>query len=259
MRTTTATLSVLLILLAAFSGDAMAQSGGMFGPRVTGGTLQPGRSSQFNNGLQTAPGGSFTGAGRPNGPAMFATPWRQAYPSPPSYSTPVYALFPNGQTAIVVPGGEMLAPGAAASANGTLPTAAQPPATAQPPIAVQAPAAGAPAEGATPAGGESAAVAPPPPAVQLTTASTASAGEADGYLPGVSARLTHIARGRGIAAPAGIRVSLVNGTAVLRGEVATPHDRSLLANLAGLEPGIGRISNELTVASQGPPPGAAAP
>jgi hypothetical protein len=235
MRTITAALTVLLILLAAFSGDAMAQSGGMFGPRVqgAGGTLQPGRSSQFNNGLQTAPGGSFTGVGRPSGPGMFATPGWQAYPSLTIYSVP-------------------------APANGSLPTTVQPPAPAQPPAAGQGPAAGAPAEGATPANGEPADAAPSPPALQLATASAATAAEADGYLPGLSARLTHLARDRGIVAPSGIRVSLVNGTAILRGEVGTPHDRALIVSLAGLQPGIGRISNELTVAPQGLPTGAAA-
>jgi hypothetical protein len=256
MRTITATSTVVLILLSAFSGEALAQSGGMFGPRVTGGSLQPGRSSQFNNGLQTAPSGTFVGAGRASGPNMFATPWRQANPWPTLYSAPVYTILPNGQTAIVVPG-EMSPPGAPTPATVTLPTTAQAEAAAQPQAVGQGPAAAAPAEGAMPASGESTYVAPLPRAAQLVSAPMVTAGEGYGYLPGVSARLTHIARDHGIAAPSGIRVSLVNGTAILRGEVGTPHDRSLIANLAGLEPGIWQISNQLTVASQAPPAGAA--
>ena len=48
-----------------------------------------------------------------------------------------------------------------------------------------------------------------------------------------------------------IRVSVVNGTAILRGVVGSPHERTLIANMARLEPGIERISNQLTVASEG--------
>ena len=65
-----------------YSRDALAQSGGMFGPRVLGNTVRPG-VSQFDGGLQLAPSGAFVGAGRPNGANMFARPWRACSGSAP--------------------------------------------------------------------------------------------------------------------------------------------------------------------------------
>jgi osmotically-inducible protein OsmY len=64
----------------------------------------------------------------------------------------------------------------------------------------------------------------------------------------LSARLTRIARTRGITTPGGITVSVGNGTAVLRGVVSTPDARVLLAKVARLEPRIGQIDNQLSVA-----------
>lgn len=47
-----------------------------------------------------------------------------------------------------------------------------------------------------------------------------------------------------------IQVSLVDGTAILRGVVATPHDRELAAQWILLEPGVRAVRNELTVAGK---------
>ena len=52
-----------------------------------------------------------------------------------------------------------------------------------------------------------------------------------------------------------VQVHLENGTATLRGVVATDHDRALAERLTRLEAGIWRVKNELTVA----PPAAAEP
>ena len=53
-----------------------------------------------------------------------------------------------------------------------------------------------------------------------------------------------------------MEVSIENGTATLRGVVATVDDRRLAERLARLEPGIRRIDNQLTVAGPGQsPPG----
>ena len=41
-------------------------------------------------------------------------------------------------------------------------------------------------------------------------------------------------------------------SAILRGEVATEHDRVLAAELLRLEPGVGQVQNQLTVSSQAP-------
>jgi osmotically-inducible protein OsmY len=43
-----------------------------------------------------------------------------------------------------------------------------------------------------------------------------------------------------------IEVTLQGRTAVLRGGVATPHNRDLAARLALLEPGVDQVQNELT-------------
>jgi osmotically-inducible protein OsmY len=47
-----------------------------------------------------------------------------------------------------------------------------------------------------------------------------------------------------------IQVSFVDGTAVLRGVVATPHDRELAEQWMLLEPGVRAVRNELTVAGK---------
>jgi len=52
-----------------------------------------------------------------------------------------------------------------------------------------------------------------------------------------------------ITASSTIRVTVQNETAILRGEVATPHDRELAENLARFEPGIWDVKNELVVRS----------
>jgi len=45
-----------------------------------------------------------------------------------------------------------------------------------------------------------------------------------------------------------MEVTIEEGTAVLRGQVATEHDRMLAGRLAMLEPGIRQVRNELTIA-----------
>lgn len=59
--------------------------------------------------------------------------------------------------------------------------------------------------------------------------------------------------GRSMRLPAGapLAVSVQGGTAVLRGSVATSHDRALAEQLVLLEPGIVRVANELQVAPNG--------
>ena len=51
-------------------------------------------------------------------------------------------------------------------------------------------------------------------------------------------------------------VAVQDGTAILRGTVATEHDRVLIEQLARLEPGIWRVQNELLVAESAAPPAA---
>jgi hypothetical protein len=73
----------------------------------------------------------------------------------------------------------------------------------------------------------------------------------------MSAQLT---RAPGLTALTPIGVQMQGRTAILRGKVATFHDRDLAEQLALLEPGISQIQNELQVGSaQGPMPAAKAP
>ena len=65
----------------------------------------------------------------------------------------------------------------------------------------------------------------------------------------LSARLSRAFRGR----LAGLEVQMDGRTAVLRGEVATPHDRVLAEQLALLEAGISEVRNELVVRQSGAP------
>jgi hypothetical protein len=70
----------------------------------------------------------------------------------------------------------------------------------------------------------------------------------------LASRLADPAR---IATRSPIEVSMTGRTAILRGAVATEHDRVIAGLLARLEPGIDRVDNQLTVAaaeSTGPPP-----
>jgi hypothetical protein len=281
IRTLMATLTGTTAVLLALSADLRAQSYGMFGPRVMGNTLQP-PASQFGGGLQFTPYGALVGPGRanranlPNGGNMFATPWRRPYEPPMTfvpapYTPSAYAVLPTGQLPAGVPAEVPIAP----NAPQTVPTEIVPAVPAEselPPPTEAMPAAGATPEGQFPAGnvpmgqpgatgvqvqptmaptgGAATSMAPPQrPAFQFVTAPGAATSESYGYLPTVSAHLTQIARDHGIAVPSGIQVYMSNGTAILRGSVISPHEQQLVANLAGLEPGIWRVASELTVAS----------
>jgi hypothetical protein len=54
--------------------------------------------------------------------------------------------------------------------------------------------------------------------------------------------------------PSPVRVQLEGQTAILRGTVASEHQRELAAELAMLEPRVWQVRNELQVASEGAPP-----
>lgn len=243
------TLALSLLVLVALSANALGQTGGMFGPRVLGAPLQPG-VSQFGGGLQISPNGTFVGTGRTNGANQFATPWRRST-APLPYISTGYAVLPNGQLTAITPDGNL-----AAVAAVPAPTPLQPAVpietTVPPEVSVVGPPAPAlsPAVSPNPVGGATADTPAPQPARQLVTGATTAQSELNGYLPRVSERLTRIARSHGIRVASPIRVSVVNGTAILRGVVGSPHGSALIANLAGLEPGVERVSNQLTVASE---------
>ena len=60
-----------------------------------------------------------------------------------------------------------------------------------------------------------------------------------------------IANARGIKTPAPLQLTVEGRTAILRGAVASEHDRLLVEQVARLEPGIWAVRNELTVGSPG--------
>jgi hypothetical protein len=81
-------------------------------------------------------------------------------------------------------------------------------------------------------------------------------------VPQVSNRLTaRLARLRGLRSLGPVRVDVAGRTAILRGVVATEHDRVLAEQVALLEAGISVVQNELTVegAPGSTPPEAAEP
>jgi len=266
-----ATLMFLSILFLSLSCDALAQTSGLFGPRVLGSPIRPG-ASQFDDSLQRGPSGTFLGTGRPAGQNMFTTPWLTPSESP-VYLPFAYGMLPNGQLAAIPP--NMITPNGA-----VLPVAPQPETAvaaemtgpAEAPLPQEGPA-GYPLPGppalmpASPAAPTSSGVpasnnnnVPPPPTAPSSGAGTATgsgatrlavdyttllgwSGESAApvslagaraesvYLPGLSERLTQIARDHGMQVSGPIRVSLVNGTAIVHGAVGTAHDRALIANM----------------------------
>jgi hypothetical protein len=72
----------------------------------------------------------------------------------------------------------------------------------------------------------------------------------------VSTKLSgQLSRSSAISSAGGVSVDLDGKTAVLRGTVATDHDRQLAALVAMLEPGVSQVRNELQVQSASPPQG----
>jgi hypothetical protein len=80
-----------------------------------------------------------------------------------------------------------------------------------------------------------------------------------GVAPGtISTKLSaELNRSRSIGLGGGVNVQIEGKTAVLKGTVASDHDRDLAAKVAMLEPGVSQVKNELQVA--GSAPRAAAP
>ena len=75
-----------------------------------------------------------------------------------------------------------------------------------------------------------------------------------GVAPVASARLTsRLQNAKEIQKQSPISVSLDQDIAVIRGRVATAHDRDLAGAMLRLEPGVGGIRNELTVDSPAAP------
>jgi len=224
---------------------------GLFGQRVLGEPLKPG-TRRMMMGLRLGPSGDFRGIDRSNGrtlfpgvepPTAFAgsgqrplrqfpAPW-QRRPLPP----PVPQLLPELPAAPPLEG---------AQPEMEFETA--------PEIwfRSQSPPAGPAATSATPTGTRPAASgasrAAPPLSTRMEIGFTGrSSADNSSPAPTLPARMAQRLR-----SPAGapIAISLEGNTATVRGEVATPYDRAVIAAFLLMEPGVWQLNNELTVAPQ---------
>jgi len=229
-------------------------SRGLFGARTFGQPLKPG-GSQYVTGLKNGPSGDFLGTGRLGGGNMFSAPWRRVVEPAPFFYEPVLPAQPAVQSQLTPPAQtptpESMATQATMPTTGGQPNGGVP--GAQPgPGGTDGNQSGATGEPGQPNAAGIIGVRYVGPQLGANFAAGSEALGAAHYRPApeMSARLSRIARARGIRTPAEITVAIGNGTAVLRGVVGTPYDRAVLANLARLEPGIWRIDNQMTVESQ---------
>jgi len=241
-------------LLFGQTGGVYPPPRGLFGERPLGQTLKPG-VSQYVTGLKNGPSGDFLGTGRLGGGNMFSTPWRRVVEPAPFIYEPVLPAQPAVQAQLVPPA-QTPTPEAAAT-QATMPTTGGQPAGGMPeaqagPGGTEGNQSGAAGESGQPSTAGIRAVRYLGPESGPADVAGSAALRAAYYRPApeISARLTRIARARGMRTPTGITVSVGDGTAVLRGVVGAPYDRTVLANLARLEPGIWRIDNQLAVQSQ---------
>jgi hypothetical protein len=198
---------------------------GRFGPRVLGETLQS-PVVRTDRGIVRDAYGDFLGRNRDYAGSIFSSTPRPMRAQAPAAPAPGPELAPEQ------------APGAPAGPDQWL-RSRGPGAEAAPEV----PAGSAPSESGVPpsAGGRVAPVAAPPVAVSFGPSEPAPSPAED-----VS---TVLQRTRRISRQSSIRVIVQDDTAILRGEVATVHERELAENLARLEPGIWGVKNELVVRS----------
>ncbi len=90
------------------------------------------------------------------------------------------------------------------------------------------------------------------PQAQTRTVSASAAGARPFVRsPELSDRLTRIARAKGMLSGPSLNVYLGNQIALLQGSVRSAGDRTLLANIIGLEPEVRQIDNELVAEGAG--------
>jgi hypothetical protein len=91
--------------------------------------------------------------------------------------------------------------------------------------------------------------APPPVKVQLRPAFDLPVSSVAEVQVAAQTRINRTLEVRG-SAP--VSLTMAEGRTVLTGVVASEHDRALIAQMAALEPGVGAIENQLTVAAPAP-------
>jgi hypothetical protein len=249
-----------LVLTCCEGGTAAAQvsyQAGLFGYRTYGQNLTPPRS-MFLGGLPTTAIQRFPTTSQSSVGNDFSSPWRQSYQSA---IDPTYLVWMPSSSAIQPqllgvnslvsqmaissqqPGG--VAP--AATAAGTQPPAVRAGLTAASPL----PGSNTSVLSATQAKGVAfdAAVGPTwnYAAGSLAKGAVSFRAQSSVRSPELSARLTRIARARGMLAGPGINVYLNGDVAVVQGTVRSTADRTLLCNVLGLEPNISRVDDRLVV------------
>ena len=207
---------------------------GMFGDRTLGGVLSP-RPGAQRGGIVTGPAGEFLGRGRSEGLLFPQMPWQYPVTAEPSGS----GKYGPSEPAVV----ERRQPPARPSPPVPVPVEEAPPM--QPDQWFRTPAAAAAGTRALPsvAAGASPNVARP---VRRTSLGLRLEARTPAGTPAVAVAEA-IRHNKQIAVLSPITVTLDNETAILRGQVATEHDRQLVEILTRFEPGIWQVQNELRV------------
>jgi hypothetical protein len=232
-------LCVLLGALAGVPGPARGQGWpvpvhGMFGDRMLGQTLSP-RPGAHRGGIVTGPAGEFLGRGRSEGLQFPNMPWQYPVTAEPLGGGRYGRSEPTAA--------ERWQPPVPPSPPGPVP--AEEAAPLPPPQWFRTPATEAASTRVLPSASSGIATAAAP-SVRLTSFgpeldSPTDAGNPAAVIADVIRRNTRIQK----LSP--ITVRLERETAILRGRVATEHDRQLVELLTRFEPGIWQVRNELTV------------
>ena len=236
---------------------------GMFGDRVMGDTFKP-RPSKFGGTLERGPSGNFLGRApdaraRMFNPASAASRYSASVVPPEPLPQPVVGpqLLPEFQPPVPLPQPEPFQPFEPVPSE---PTPARPDVWMRAPpgqsnggSAAPGPQVGQPADlGPAPGSGAGYALPlssqyvvgfggdVPRPIRQISQGGYVASSVAD--------RLQKVLGNR---ARSPISVSLIDGTATVRGQVATQHDRRLVTYLVMFEPGIRRVDNQVSTEAPG--------
>ena len=265
MKTTFAAAALTVVLLLGNQSLSLAQWSenkvmvrGMFGDRAMGDTFKP-RPSKFGGTLERGPSGNFLGRtpdarARMFNPASAVSRYRTSVVPPAPLPQPVVEpqLLPESQLPLPLPQPEPSWP------IETVPSEPTPP---RPDVWMRAP--------RGPSGGGSAAPGPqvgqpadlgPAPGSGARYVLPLSSQYAVGFGGDVPRPIRQISQESyfassvadrlqnmlGDRARSPISVSLIDGTATVRGQVATQHDRRLVTYLVMFEPGIRRVDNQVS-------------
>lgn len=220
---------------------------GMFGDRVMGQTLSPKAQSRVNSGIATGPSGEFLGRGRTAGMRFPDMPWQYpvgVQPLPDVQPRSFVNIIPWGLLPRPLPLRAGESSGSEGETRATGPGEIESPRAPQPEQWFREPAGGSTSLGT--------------PANENTSPTSGGAGNAVVVVP---ARRTPVALSPAAGAPttppvatnvqvqrlSRVTIVMENDTAVLRGQVATEHDRQLAEILTKFEPGVWQVRNEVTV------------